>query len=350
MSEVELWMTGANDRYGCWQLAVGGYPGAGKTMFASTAPNPYMLFFADNPRLKSIADRNIMHSKLVNKVGDNDELESSVMDQLLSVYQNLKSGSMNVDTLVIDTADEMLQELKAARRLQKGGEFSIADWGWLGDTFREVITSFVDLHMNVIVLFHLRRVEEDGMASYEPALQGSVKDEFAGWFDIVGVIEAKPGEEEDVTERTLLTQPSSRYPWVKDHSGRLPSRFRFSNDFVGDYERLVGLASKEPGWSERQVIGTIQPSESFGSEEKLPVPTPEELDTQKSGIVVAESATVVDVLLESQTLVESVLGSVDDITEACQGCGIHVEPKSLVELTNDRFGKTLCRDCYKKEK
>ena len=145
---MQIEMTGKEDRLSPWKIMVGGFPGAGKTLFASTAPDPLFVFFRDNPRIKSIANRYIPHVKIVN----DDEV--SVLEKLQMLAIHLSLANNEYKTLVIDTGDELQQAMKEARRMQNGGEFSISDWSWLADTYRELMASFIDLDMRVIVLFH----------------------------------------------------------------------------------------------------------------------------------------------------------------------------------------------------
>lgn len=368
---IEVWMTGKEDA-GDWQIAVGGYPGSGKTMFASTAPNPFYIFFGDNPRLKSVADRHVSHVKLGNRFDEEGSLVDPVWDQMFAVREELRAGKINCETVVIDTADELFLAMKQGRRASKGGEWAISDWDWIADLFQEIVTSFVNLPFKVIVLFHVKRdtTDLDGEMSdmFEPALQGRAKEEFAGWFDVVGVIRShyknvSEGEEEDGVEvqpldRHILFSATRQYPWVKDHSGRLPERFTVSEDFVGDYSRLVESFGVPGTNSSRELLHTVEQPERPETKTGMPVPTPQQVVDKKKGkgksaggpaTVTSVEPVKEDDELEAAARLVAAEFSVSDVTDGCAECGAEVNRQHLRDMTLERFGKVLCTACYKKE-
>lgn len=280
---MQIEMTGKEDRLSPWKVAIGGFPGSGKTLFASTAPEPLFVFFRENPRIKSIADRHVPHVKVVN-----DE-DATVLEKMQALAVHLELTD-DFKTLVIDTGDELQQAMKEARRIQNGGEFSVGDWSWLGDAYRELLTTFIDLSMRVIVLFHVKTAQEgeDGHMFRELMLQGTAKDEAPGWFDVVGALdtyETVNDEGEYETHRVLLTHSSRMYPWVKDHSGNLPRRWELSDNFVGDVPELEKVLNSTAIATEREVLGEIaDPGVSdgdHGAPEAKKI-TPEELEKLKN--------------------------------------------------------------------
>jgi hypothetical protein len=182
--------------------------------------------------------------------------------------------------------------MKQARRIKNGGEFNIGDWVWLADTYREVITALVDLPMDIVVLYHLKTTQEgeQGVMVREMALQGSSKDEAPGWFDVVGVLdtfETADEQGDDQTKRVLLTHQSRTYPWLKDHSGQLPTRWTISDNFVGDLPRLLLELSQSSSdfkdGQEHQVIAEIAVEDRPVTKSGAAVPSPEELQAKKAG-------------------------------------------------------------------
>lgn len=251
---MKIEMTGKEDRLDPWKYAVGGFPGSGKTLLASTAPNPLFVFFRENPRIKSIADRYVAHVKVLN-----DE-RTTVLDKMQVLIAHLAIET-DYETLVIDTGDELQVAMKEARRIHNGGEFGVADWGWLGDAYRELLGSLLDLPMRVIVLFHVKTSQDTDEGSFrELLLQGSVKDEAAGWFDIVGALdtfEVANDEGNIETRRVLLTHSSRLYPWLKDHSGNMPVRYELTSGFVGDIRAIEEVLNSTEITTERTVIGEL---------------------------------------------------------------------------------------------
>ena len=305
---MKVQMTGIEDRQGPWKTAIAGFAGAGKTLFASTAPNPLFVFFQQNPRLKSIADRAIPHLKLGN---DFTEGGASTLDQLQALVMHLQLADMDeaaaYQTLVIDTGDELYQSMKAARSFQNGGEFGPGDWGWIADAYREVMGGLIDLPMDVIVIYHIKSATDEGVMYRELMLQGASKDEAPGWFDIVGVLDTFEVTQEDgqsVTKRALMTHSSRLYPWVKDHSHALPRRFELSEDITDDYPRMMALVSAVPEISiAHEELEEITVPEEEAARTGQAVPSPEELHAKKEEPEAVEEP-VQQALPESEASVE----------------------------------------------
>lgn len=291
-------MTGLDDRRAPWKFAIAGFPGAGKTMLSSTATNPLLVFFTETPRIKSIASRRIEHVKLVNRVDAEGNLVLSVQDQLKSLITDLDvrftlGEPVAWDLLVIDTGDELQQAMKEGRRIRNRGEWGVGDWVWLADAYRALMNSLIDLPMHVMVLFHMASSHDgdDGSMVRDVDLQGKNAGEWAGWFDVVAALDTFETTDEkgnSESKRVLLTHSSRLYPWVKDHSGNMPSRWELSDDFVGDFPRLLDLVMADLAGEitedqKRQVVGSIGevvvpgPGPATGAT----VPTPSELAAQK---------------------------------------------------------------------
>lgn len=298
--ELAVEMTGKQDREGPWKIAIGGFAGSGKTLFASTAPDPLFVFFQENPRIKSIARRHIPHVKLLNRQTSGGLVTAQDMLQILTV--NLEMAPHTYKTLVIDTGDELFQSMKAGRRLKNGGEFGISDWGWIADAYRGVMETLVDLPMTVIVLYHIKATQDGGDEGYvvrDLLLQGQAQAEVPGWFDVVGVMETfeAVGEDGDTTsKRVILTRSSRMYPWLKDHSGALPAKFEISDNFVGDFDRFYGLLIAEDSefkeGQEHQVVEVMGRDQVEAAPSGQPVPSPEDVKEKKRLRGVDEPATV----------------------------------------------------------
>jgi hypothetical protein len=409
---MKVEMTGIEDRQGPWKTAIAGFPGVGKTLFASTAPDPLFVFFQENPRLKSIADRAVAHVKLVNDFADGG---ANVQDKLNALSIHLQMADIGQEaaykTLVIDTGDELYQSMKAARTFQNGGEFGIADWGWIGDAYREVMLGLIDLPMDVIVLYHIKSAMDEDNPYRELMLQGQAKDEAPGWFDIVGVLDTFEMVKEDgvaVTKRVLLTHSSRTYPWVKDHSGALPRRFELSSGITDDYSRMMTLVMAVPEVSTaHEELEEIAVPEEKAPEGQQAVPAPEELHAKKEevstpiqavpdqepqpesdtanaevapitsqdtttdsqlseakdedvdGVVAGVPAEAASDSQEQGELAEGTLEeaaalvveelNAEEVTDIfnCDVCGNVVEDKDLRELTQIRFRKYLCREHFR---
>lgn len=284
-------MTGAQDYQRTIKMALAGYPGSGKTLFSSTAPTPFFIFFREQPRIMSIAERYMPHTKITNKYDKEGRIKVPVWDTLLEVVEYLDSEKgKGYKTVVIDTGDELQQAMKEGKKAQNRGKWAIQDWGWLGDMYREIINRIIDLEKHVIVTYHIKQSQEgdEGEMFRELMLQGQAKDDAPGWFDIVGVLD---GWEETtdkglvIPHRGILVQTTSRYPFVKDHSGKLGRIFELSKDFVGDFSRMHDIIYANVPTSDHEVLEEIVPEPKPEPPPKTSaetgVPTPDDVAEKK---------------------------------------------------------------------
>jgi len=261
-------MTGRSDYYEKVKMAVVGQAGAGKTLFSSTAPDPVYIFFREQPRIMSIANRAMPHIKVLPEMDDAGRITKPVEDIMLEILEYLRGdGAEFYDTVVIDTGDELQKALKEGKKNRNRGKWGISDWGWLADEYHTVVNAFIDLPINVIVTYHLKNTQEgeDGTIFKEIALQGAAKDDTPGWFDVVGVLDTYENVDDKgikTTSRGFLTSPTPRYGWVKDHSGQLPPVFEISERFVGDFGKIRDLiyGTDAKVSHEHEVISVVQQS------------------------------------------------------------------------------------------
>lgn len=283
-------MTGAQDYQRKIKAAIGGYPGAGKTLFSSTAPTPFFIFFREQPRIMSIADRYMAHAKITNQYDSDGRIVTPVWDTLAEVVEYLESDKgSSYKTVVIDTGDELQQAMKEGKKAQNRGKWAISDWGWLADMYREVINRVIDLPKHVIVTYHLKQTQEgeEGEMFREFALQGAAKDESPGWFDIVGVIDSWEERTDKglvIPHRGILLQTTSRYPFVKDHSGKLGRIFELSDDFVGDFQRMNSIIYADVPATDHEILEEVEIEEKPTppkSSAETGVPTPDDLEAKR---------------------------------------------------------------------
>lgn len=287
----DIAITGSRDYAQTMKLALCGPPGAGKTLTASTAPSPFFIFLRDQPRIMSIADRYIPHTKIFNHYTPDGRIEQTVWDLFDEVITYLRSDRADgFETVVLDTGDELFQAMKEGRTAQNRGKWAIGDWGWIADQYRARINALIDLHKHVIVTFHLKATQdgEEGAIYQEFALQGAAKDEVGGWFDIIGVLNQfveTTAKGDKVPHRAILFAATPKYPFAKDHSGKLPAIYDVSDNFVGDFEKLTDLVFASVPKSEGEVIEHVElPAEEMAKEPthaEIGVPTPAEVKQKR---------------------------------------------------------------------
>lgn len=363
--------TGKSDYSRHIKALIVGPPGSGKTLMSSTWKNP--LIASAEGGLMSIADRNIPYVD----IRDTDSLFhlKLALDQDPDIREQILG--FPVDTLVIDTIDEV-QKIFVRERLDESKKeaLELRDWGWLGEQMRSMIRGFRNLNMNVVMTCHVKESSdsESGRIFYSPALQGAVADELPGFVDLALLLRVFPttvlvdGESTRVLTRFLQTYPDLSHPWIKDRSGKLPSEFTIN--FTDDYQRMYDL-----------IYGSLDLAESEAKEVTHPVAvtnvtnvvsaSPAKAQVKKSAEVTPEEpvvakATIEDLELRSpdqpvqekpapkkrvgkaipKDAPQAVPVATNNEKPECDACGGVVESEDQADLSQIRFRKTLCRDCF----
>ena len=271
--------TGATDYGRHIKALVCGEPGSGKTLISSTFPNP--LYASAEGGLMSIADKGIPYVD----VKDTDTLlELKHMLDWEPEEREEKLG-FPVDTVVIDTIDE-IQNLLIRERLdsQRKEAMQLQDWGWLGEQMKAIVRGFRNLPLNVVFTCHVKETSdsESGATWFKPMLSGQMGEAMPGYVDLSLVLESKivtqineDKQTEQVEVRSLLTQPSRKYPFIKDRSGKLPEQFdvTFEDDYARIHEAIFGDISIDEGTEiEVEVPGALpQPAAKKSAAKKAPV-------------------------------------------------------------------------------
>ena len=152
------------------------------TTFIATAPN--VVVAAVEAGLMSIAHKDIPYVE----IDGTDKLQTLQMvlnDPALRANAAANLGLPDIETVAIDTLDawqELLKKeiMKENRRTQMQRD----DWGTLKERMAAVMKAFVALPVNVIFTVHTTTSQdEDSRLIYTPNLQGSIKDDVAGYVD-----------------------------------------------------------------------------------------------------------------------------------------------------------------------
>lgn len=225
------------------RMLVAGPPGAGKTLFASTAPN--VLYVNAEGGMMSVVDRQPNYHTLTHS--------SELMELRMALEQSPevreKILGAPVDTIVLDTIDEIARILVRERlETTKKDVLAIADWGWLGDQLRGIVRGFRNQDVNLIINVHLKSTEdsESGRTIVSPAIQGAMGDEIPGYVDLALKLVARSmtrvtpdGQGIREVVRYFQTYPDLQHPWIKDRSGKLP--LEFPVNFQDDWKRLDAM-------------------------------------------------------------------------------------------------------------
>lgn len=340
-----------------------GAPGAGKTLFGSTAKD--CLFINLEAGLMTLHSRGV------------DYTDAQSPEDLHEILIHLRQPSHGYKTVVIDTLDELQKVLIASRlKKERKEQMTLQDWGFVGEQMQKVLRAYRNLPMNVIFLCHSSTEvdSENGGMAEKPALQGAVKDQVAGFVDLAAHIQAttvKEGDKQGEIVRVLRFQPSTRYPHVKDRSGKLPGFYKLNleTDFQDIYDLIYGDTTSIAESEERTVV-VHAPVATEAPEATVPddVPPPptrgrtakrvaveEELKEESPKLTSAHGPVTKTVKVvpavereteDAKALVTKVLGGTE-VTQStptfqCKECGTEVD-EDLADLSKIRHRKVLCK-------
>ena len=278
-----------------WNYLIAGQSGSGLSTFASTAPEPLFVFFREKPRIRSLQGRAVPYMRLFNLFEDDGSIKRLAHERLARLHTWLGSNKHEYETLVIDTADDLFQAMRLGRRARNRGEFTQGDWGWIADTYREVVQGVVDLPIRVIWLVHTKAGYDENTQPRELLLQGQTQSDLPGFFDVVAALDVYELVGEDgttQTKRCLLTHSSQVYSWVKEPTGKLP-RF-FQVNLLDDVRRL-----------EETLRNGAEAGVSLSSSAMAPIELDEEIETTTELPEVAEEDTTAPVSPEALAEIKS---------------------------------------------
>lgn len=345
------------------KVLVVGPPGAGKTRFAATFPNP--VFLDMEGRLLSIRERTDIPVFSITSIGDLEEVYA-MLHQEPRVRRNLLDG-YDVQTVVLDTVDEMVKIMIKERITQERLEAPrIQDYQYFADKGRSIMRSFRNLPgLNVIFNCHLRdsKDEESGRVEKRPDIPGALGNEIAAFVDEAWLMTARPMTDpatgDRVLRRYLQTIPDIAHDWVKDHSGVMPQEFavNFEDDYARISSLIFGQASppappssptptqpvgkaapvKKAAKAKAAVPTVPRPTEVPPTPEPEPEPAPEPEPEPEPVVEETPAAPEPEPEPEPET----------DDTPRCSECGEVIGNPDIAELSEIRFGKPLCARDFK---
>lgn len=242
MALYDIQLTGDADYPKHIKALIAGNPGAGKTLFSSTAPKPFML--SAEGGTMSIYDRSVPYIT-VEKLGGIEGIRT-LMDTLRQPADiRAEQLGLEPETFIIDTIDEVARlMMKEHLRSEGVANARIQDYGWLKDTLTAFVRAVRNLDLHVIMTCHLKSVSDGdgGPQKYLPAIDGSFAEAIAGYVDLAFVLrndlttEIVDGQAQRTVNRWLQTYPEPHYDWIKDRSGKLPQQIAVT--FDGDFQRI----------------------------------------------------------------------------------------------------------------
>lgn len=200
------------------RMLIAGEHGAGKTTLALTAPGT--LFLTAKPGWSTLAQNQVPY------------IEISSIERMNDVVTALQYGVIpDIETVVVDCLDEMFRRIFEERlRVERRDYTKPEDWGWIARKFNEFLESLSRLRHNLIIITHLKSVENSSNQVLEKQLnlQGSLAVDVFKYVEYAGVVssysylpEAEPGVESEVMRewRFDLTA-NDTMPWAFDKTGQ----------------------------------------------------------------------------------------------------------------------------------
>lgn len=193
-------------------MMVYGEGGVGKTTFTSTAPSPLLADCEGGSKyfgLRGIS----MNVAMIESWGDMKEFVAEAMKD-------------QYKTIVIDPIGELMEKLMRymtkmndSKLVQKDGQPTMAGWGWLKKSMRDLIKFLRDSGKHIIIVAHIdERADEDRMIK-RPMIATKLSQELVNIVDIVGYM-TSVGDEGD-TKRVIIIDPTNDKYVAKDRTGQL---------------------------------------------------------------------------------------------------------------------------------
>lgn len=182
MAQFQFKRTGDSDYPRHLKILLQGPPKSGKTTFLSTAPN--IIVAAVEAGLMSIAHLDVPYVE-IDGTDKLQTLHTVLGDETMRAKTAKQLGLPKVETVAIDTLDAWQEMLKKEiLRENRRTSMQQADWGTLKERMSAILKAFVALPINVIFTVHTSTTQDDeSRLIYAPALQGSIKDDVAGYVD-----------------------------------------------------------------------------------------------------------------------------------------------------------------------
>ena len=184
--------------------------GAGKTFLARTAPGKVLVISAEAGLLSIRDAQNV------------EAIEVKSAAEVVEVYEALRSGKLQYDTVCLDSISEISELLLQAEKARH--KDARKAYGEVQESVTNVMRAFRDLQMHVMFICKEDKVNNDGTFEQAPKMVGTkLGQSITYFFDEVlalRVIEDTDEEGNPVQARWLQTRIGQGYV-AKDRSGKL---------------------------------------------------------------------------------------------------------------------------------
>jgi len=218
-----------------------GDPSAGKTSLANTSKNPITLDF-DKGAHRSAFRKDVL-----------------VIENWKAIAENQKAfidAVKNYDTIIIDTADSML-EFMGAYAITKNNKLATNKLQWYGaikDMFSQFVATLKAMQKDIIFIAHCKEKDEGDNRVKRPAIMGGSYDKVLQTCDFVGYASFR-GE-----NRTLNFNPSEFH--IGKNSANIPmlvvANFKDKPDYFAEIIDKMKQSINEMSESQKRIIETLK--------------------------------------------------------------------------------------------
>tara|TARA_Y100000114_G_scaffold156828_1_gene185492 strand:- start:1719 stop:2435 length:717 start_codon:yes stop_codon:yes gene_type:complete len=192
------------------KVLVYGAAGAGKTTLCGTAPGKKLMIDMESGLL-SVKDQK-----------DIDVIQVKEAQEIIEICEALKNKELVYDTVCLDSISEMSEILLNFEKARHKDPRMA--YGNVQETCTNVMRAYRDLHMHVVFVSKMERVQTDHYNGYEPKMVGSkLGQSITYFFDEVLALRVIEEQDDDgtlVRNRWLQTDVGQGYT-AKDRSGKL---------------------------------------------------------------------------------------------------------------------------------
>lgn len=290
---IQVSRTGAADYGPYWTFLLSGRPGVGKTPFAVTGPQPFIVNV--DAGLTSIAHLGIPKFPAEGKVEHSGQLEEIVEFFGQGPEVVAEQLGFPVGTIIVDTIDEVARILQRERKeFKRKDEMQAGDWDWLASQLNVFTRALAMMDFNVIFISHIKDVHdgETGATSYKLDISGAGAHQIPANVDValfmddksVALVEHTDVDDEYEQVSYVYTQKLDKFEWIKDRTETLPAVIEcdFERGFADIIDRLNSRADE---MEKRDVIDI-----EFEPEPSAPVPAEPKIEKAEPKAKTAEEA------------------------------------------------------------
>lgn len=180
------------------KMLVYGQPGIGKSTMALSAPNPVLFDF----------DGGVQR---VNVAFQCPTLQVKSWEEALQALEELKSGEVPCNTIVIDTAGKMLDYMSDfimrndSKMRMRDGSLSLKGYGARKVMFQNFLREVAMMGKNVVFVAHEREEKDGETKIVRPEIGGSSAGDLMKELDLVGYVQAVS------SDRTVYWTPQEKF-------------------------------------------------------------------------------------------------------------------------------------------